>query len=275
MPRWALALPAGRARLGNVSTSQTAAAQSRATPSSDLGEPAPAFVTTHWSVVLSARQKNSPQSAAALETLCRTYWYPLYAYVRRQGHSPPDAQDLTQEFFARLLEKDYLKAAAREKGRFRTFLIVALKRFLANEWDRAHAQKRGGGQPILSLDTELAEQRYRIEPVEGATAERIFERRWALTLLDRTMAHLREEFTAAGKAAEFDRLKTCLTAERGEISYAELGAASGLSEGAARVAVHRLRKRFREVFREEIAHTVSSAEEIEEEVRYLMSVLAG
>jgi len=238
------------------------------------GRPA-VFVTTHWSVALSARKKDSPESDAALETLCRTYWYPLYAYVRRQGHSPPDAQDLTQEFFARLLQKDYLKAAAREKGRFRTFLIVALKRFLANEWDRARAQKRGGGQHPLSLDTELAEQRYRIEPVEGATAERVFERRWALTLLDRTMTRLREEFGSAGKGEEFDGLKLCLTAERGEISYAEIAKALGINEGAARVAVHRLRKRFREIFREEIAHTVSSAEEIEGEVRYLMGVLAG
>ena len=258
-----------------MSTSENTKAHSLATPSSEAGDGRPAFVTTHWSVVLSARQKDSPQSAAALETLCRTYWYPLYAYVRRQGHSPPDAQDLTQEFFARLLQKDYLKAAAREKGRFRTFLIVALKRFLANEWDRGHAQKRGGGQPLLSLDTELAEERYRVEPAEGATADRIFERRWALTLLERTMTRLREEFTAAGKAEEFKRLKTCLTAERGEISYAEIAGALGQSEATVRVTVHRLRKRFRELFREEIAHTVSSAEEIEGEVRYLMGVLAG
>jgi RNA polymerase sigma-70 factor (ECF subfamily) len=256
-----------------VGKTQTSSAHSPTTPPSEVGEGRPVFVTTHWSVVLSARQKDSPQSAAALETLCRTYWYPLYAYVRRQGHSPPDAQDLTQEFFARLLQKDYLKAAEREKGRFRTFLIVALKRFLANEWDRLRAQKRGGGQSLLSLDTELAEQRYRVEPVEGATADRIFERRWALTLLDRTMTRMREEFAAAGKAGEFGPLKTCLTAERGEISYAEIAAALGMSEGAARVAVHRLRKRFREVFREEIAHTVSTPEEIEEEVRYLMGVL--
>ncbi len=233
------------------------------------------FLTTHWSVVLAARNKSSPESAAALEALCSAYWYPLYAYVRRQGHSPHDAQDLTQEFFARLLQKDYLKAAAREKGRFRTFLIVALKRFLANEWDRLRAQKRGGGQAVVPLDTEVAEQRYRVEPVEGATADRVFERRWALTLLDRTMARLREEFSSMGKNQDFDCLKSCLTAERGEISYAEIATKLGISEGAARVAVHRLRRRFREVFREEIAHTVSSAEEIDEEVRYLMGVLAG
>ena len=258
-----------------MSTSETTRAHSLATPSSEAGEGRSVFVTTHWSVVLSARQKDSPQSAAALETLCRTYWYPLYAYVRRQGQSPHDAQDLTQGFFARLLQKDYLKAAAREKGRFRTFLIVALKRFLANEWDHDRAQKRGGGQPPLSLDTELAEERYRIEPVEGATADRIFERRWALTLLDRTMTRLREEFTTAGRAEDFKRLKACLTAERGDISYAEIAAALGQSEGTVRVAVHRLRKRFRDIFREEIAHTVSSPEEIDEEVRYLMGVLAG
>jgi len=258
-----------------VSTSETTTAQSLTTPVPEAVEGRPVFVTTHWSVVLSARKKDSPQSAAALETLCRTYWYPLYAYVRRQGQSPPDAQDLTQEFFARLLQKDYLKAAAREKGRFRTFLIVALKRFLANEWDRLRAQKRGGGQQILSLDTEIAEERYRVEPVEGATADKIYERRWALTLLDQTMNRLREEFTAAGKASDFKHLKACLTAERGDISYAEIAAGLGQTEGSVRVMVHRLRKRFREIFREEIAHTVSSAEDIEEEVRYLMGVLAG
>jgi RNA polymerase sigma factor (sigma-70 family) len=260
--------------VSTVSTRATTGDRSFATPISDVEDGRRVFLTTHWSVVLSARKKDSPQSAAALETLCRTYWYPLYAYVRRQGHSPHDAQDLTQEFFARLLQKDYLKAAAREKGRFRTFLIMALKRFLANEWDRLRAQKRGGGQPLLSLDTETAEDRYRIEPTEGATADRVFERRWALTLLDHTMARLRQEFTAGGKEKEFAELKACLTAGRGEISYTAIAAALGQSEGAARVAVHRLRKRFREVFREEIAQTVSSPEDIEAEVRYLMGVLA-
>lgn len=247
---------------------------SATTPSASGPAGSPVFITTHWSVVLSARAKDSPQSAAALETLCRTYWYPLYAYVRRQGHHPSDAQDLTQEFFARLLQKDYLQAAAREKGRFRTFLLVALKRFLANEWDRARAQKRGGGQALLSLDTASAETRYQMEPAAGHSPDRVYDRRWALTLLDRTMAQLRDEFAVAGKAGEFNRLKVFLTADRADITYHEIAAGLGVSEGAARVAVHRLRKRFREVFREEIAHTVSSAEEIEEEVRYLMGVLA-
>jgi RNA polymerase sigma factor (sigma-70 family) len=233
------------------------------------------FVTTHWSVVLSAREKASTQSSAALETLCRAYWYPLYAWVRRQGHSPHDAQDLTQEFFARLLQKDYLRAAAREKGRFRTFLIVALKRFLANEWDRARAQKRGGGQALLSLDTAAAEARYQIEPAATLSADLIYERRWALTLLDQTMNSLRNEFIAAGKQSEFDYLKGFLTAERGEISYAEVAKKLAINEGAARTAVHRLRKRFRELFRQQIAHTVAGPEEVEEEVRYLLAALGN
>ena len=231
------------------------------------------FVTTHWSVVLSAREKVSTQSDAALERLCRTYWYPLYAWVRRQGHSPHDAQDLTQEFFARMLQKDYLQAAAREKGRFRTFLIVALKRFLANEWDRARAQKRGGGQALLSLDTATAESRYQIEPAATLSADLIYERRWALTLLEQTMTALREEFTSAGKQREFESLKTFLTAERGEIPYSEIAAKLGINESAARVSVHRLRKRFREVFRQQIAHTVARPEDVEEEVRYLLTAL--
>jgi RNA polymerase sigma-70 factor (ECF subfamily) len=238
-------------------------------------EPRPVFVTTHWSVVLSAQQHNSPQSAEALESLCRTYWYPLYAFVRRQGYSSHDAQDLTQGFFARLLEKDYLKSVNQEKGRFRTYLIVALKRFLANESDRERALKRGGGQNVLSLDTETAENRYRVEPAQGETADRIYERRWALTLLDRTLTRLQEEFAASGKADEFNHLKSCLTSERGSVPYSELAQALGQAEGTVRVAAHRLRKRYREVFREEIAHTVADPKEVEDEIRYLMSVLSG
>lgn len=255
------------------------------------------FVTTHWSVVLAAKDKSSPDCAAALEALCRAYWYPLYAFVRRQGHAPCDAQDLTQEFFARLLAKDYLAAAAREKGRFRTFLRVALKRFLANEWDRARRLKRGGGYKLVSLDSGMAEDRCQSsgkqagsllhESVDGATAEeryqaerggrlapdRLYERRWAMTLLEQALGRLRAEHTAAGKAAEFERLKGVLMAERGAIRYGELAAALGLSEGAARVAVHRLRKRFRELFRAAVADTVSGPEEVEGELRYLVGVL--
>jgi RNA polymerase sigma factor (sigma-70 family) len=233
-----------------------------------------AFVTTHWSVVLSARDKASPQSAVALEKLCRAYWYPLYAHVRWLGHSPHDAEDLTQEFFARLLEKNYLEAAEKERGRFRTFLLMALKRFLANEWDRARAQKRGGGQAPVPLDFELAEQRYQAE-AEEFPADRMYERRWALALLAQTLARLRAEFEEAGKVAEYERLKGFLTVGKQEPPYAAVAAELGTSQSALRVAVHRLRKRFREVFREEIGHTVTSAEDAEEEFRHLMAALSA
>ena len=226
-------------------------------------------------MVLSARDKTSPASALALESLCQGYWYPLYAFVRRQGHSAHDAQDLTQEFFARLLEKDYLQAAEQQKGRFRTFLIVALKRFLLNEWDKTRAQKRGGGHLFVSLDAGLAETRYRNEASEALPADRLFERRWALTLLEQAMARLRAEYEGSGRKAEFEHLKTYLTAERGEVSYREIAAALQMTEGASRVALHRLRKRFRQCFREEIAGTVSSPEDVDDEIRYVVSLLGG
>ena len=233
-----------------------------------------AFVTTRWTVVLSARDPQSPHADTALETLCRAYWYPLYAYVRRLGHAPSDAQDLTQEFFFRLLEKEWLASVDREKGRFRTFLLVALKRFLANEWKRASRQKRGGNAAYLPLDTEIAESRYQAEPPLGLAADRLYERRWALTLLERTMGRLREEFDRAGKAAEFGQLKQFLTADKSAIAYAAIARDLGLTEGAARVAVHRLRRRFREVFREETAHTVAAAEDLDEELRHLLMAMA-
>jgi len=234
----------------------------------------PAFVTTHWSVVLTAGRSDTTRAEGALERLCETYWYPLYAFVRRQGHSPHDAQDLTQEFFARLLQKRYLQTVAREKGRFRTFLLVALKRFLANEWDRLRAQKRGGGQIHIPLDTDLAERRYQVEPAASVPADLVYERRWALTLLEQTMSRLRQEFAAADKSDEFEQFKVCLAADRGALAYADLAASAGLTEGAVRVAVHRLRRRFREVFREEIAHTVSGPDEIEAEVHHLLTALS-
>ena len=231
------------------------------------------FVTTRWSVVLAAKDKSSPDSAAALEFLCQAYWYPLYVYVRRQGHTPHDSQDLTQGFIARLLEKDYLKAAAREKGRFRTFLRVALKRFLVNEWDRSRAEKRGGGVPLLSLDAALIEERYRQDRADSMAPDQIYERQWAMTLLEQTMSRLRAEYTSAGKIAEFEQLKQFLTAERGSIPYPEIAARLQSSEGAARVAVHRLRKRFREFFRAAVADTVGTAEEVDEELRYVAGLL--
>jgi RNA polymerase sigma factor (sigma-70 family) len=231
------------------------------------------FPHTRWSEVLSARQQRSPESAAALEALCRAYWYPLYAFVRASGRSPHDAQDLTQEFFARLLSKDWLRLADPGKGRFRTFLRVALKRFLADDWDRARAQKRGGGQPPVPFDTTLAEKCFLGERADADSPDRLYERRWALALLDQAMSRLEQEYDRAGKASELTHLKPHLTAERGAIPYAEIAAALQKSEGAARVAVHRLRKRFREMFREVIADTVSNAEEVDVEVRHVLAAL--
>ena len=233
------------------------------------------FATTRWTIVLKAGRSDTTQARDALAKLCRAYWYPLYAYVRRQGHGPHDAQDLTQEFFARLIEKNYLGDVDREKGRFRSFLLASLKHFLANEWDKAKAVKRGGDQTFVSLNSESAETRYSLEPADTLSADKIFERRWALTLLEQVLAGLREEYSATGKAALFDRLKDCLTGDRSSLPYAELGRKAGMSEGAVKVAVHRLRRRYRDSLREEIANTVGSPDEVEEELRYLFAVLAG
>ncbi len=236
--------------------------------------PQPLFLTTRWSIVLSARDRASSSSTLALESLCQAYWYPLYVFVRRQGHSAHDAQDLTQAFFARLLEKDYLRVVEREKGRFRTFLIVAVKRFLLNEWDKLRTEKRGGRFVHLSLDTELAESRYRDESSETLPADQVYERRWALTLLDQTMVRLRADYVKGGREREFDQLKASLTAERGEVAYRDIAATLQMTEGAVRVALHRLRKRFREIFREEISGTVSNVDDVDDEVRYVVAVLS-
>ncbi len=230
------------------------------------------FVTTRWSVVLAAQDKSSPDSAAALETLCRAYWYPLYAYVRGSGRSPIDAQDLTQEFFARLLAHDWLRVVLPKKGRFRTFLLVAMKRFLANEWHRDMAQKRGAGHVPLSLDTAAAEHRFASEP--PLRPDELYERRWAMTLLDEALERLESEFMRAGRAAEFGCLKEWLTAERGGIPYGQIALALGTTEGAARVAVHRMRKQFRLFFRATIAETVEAEADVEPEMRHLASVLS-
>jgi RNA polymerase sigma factor (sigma-70 family) len=234
------------------------------------------FLTTRWSVVLDAqRQSDSTRVTDALSHLCRIYWYPLYAFVRRNGHSPHDAQDLTQEFFRRLLGKDYLAAADPARGRFRSFLLSALKHFLANEWDRSHAQKRGGGNALISLDDVEAEARYALEPVDNCSPDKLFERRWATILLDQVLARLRRDYAAAGKAELYDVLKECLTFESATALYTELAARLNMSEGAVKVAVHRLRARYRELLREEIAQTVSSPAEVEEEIRQLFTALAA
>jgi RNA polymerase sigma factor (sigma-70 family) len=249
------------------------------TPATGVGggdqPPRPAFVTTHWSVVLTAGQSNTSHAQAALEKLCQTYWYPLYAYVRRRGHSVEDAQDSTQEFFSRLLAGHWVSDADRTKGRFRTFLLTALNRFLANEWDRARAKKRGGDVVSIPLDTAVAESRYCADTTTAMAADRLYDRQWAMTLLDRTLARLEAEQQRAGKAAEFDVLASALTAERGDIPYAAMAEKLSMNEPAVRMAVHRLRKRFREVFRDEIAQTVSDPNEVEAEIRYLLAALAG
>ena len=230
-------------------------------------------MTTHWSVVLTAGRSDTTRARAALERLCATYWPSLYAYVRRRGHSPSDAQDLTQEFFARLLEQKWVGDADPARGRFRTFLLTALSRFLANEWDRVRAQKRGGGKTALSLDTAAAEAYYEAAGSESASPDRLYDRQWAMTLLDRALTRAKREFETAGKANEFVVLSPYLAAERGGIPYAELAAALGTTEANARQSVHRLRRQFREIFRQEIADTVADPKEAEEEIRYLLGVL--
>ena len=237
----------------------------------EAAKPRNYFATTHWTVVLNAGRSETRGGRDALAALCETYWYPLYAYVRRQGRSPHDAEDLTQGFFARLLESESLAGVSPQKGKFRTFLLVALKRFLANEWHRANSQKRGGGVFHVPLQGHTAETRYIAEPIEQLTAEKLYERRWALTLLERVLSRLGREFSEAGKKEHFERLKPYLMADKGSIPYAQAAAALGMNESAVKVAVHRLRRRFRELFREEVAHTVAKSEEIDEEIRHLLT----
>jgi RNA polymerase sigma factor (sigma-70 family) len=233
------------------------------------------FALTHWSVVLAAGRSDSVLARDALEKLCRAYWFPIYAFVRRRGHSPHDAQDLTQEFFARLLEKNYLADVDRARGRFRSFLLGAVKHFLANEWDKARAQKRGGGKIPVPIDFSTAETSFGIEPADRWTAEKIFDRRWALALLEQVLRRLREEHVRDGKERLFDQLKPTLTEASRSIPYAEIATRLGSSEGAVKVAVHRLRLRYRELLRAEIADTVSSPEEVEDEIRQLFRTLSG
>lgn len=234
-------------------------------------KPAQSFQTTRWSLVLSAGAQ--PQSEA-LETLCRRYWYPLYAFIRRSGRHEQDAQDLTQEFFARLLEKRWLQEANPHRGKFRTFLLMALKRFLANEWDRTQRLKRGGGSVVVPLDAAEAESRYQHEALQTLDDHLLFDRRWALTLLEQTLQRLESEWAESGRAAEFEVLKDSLAMERGQFDCQRASAALTTNEGAVRVAVHRLRKRYRELFRDEIAQTIADPADVADEVRHLVDVLA-
>jgi len=232
------------------------------------------FADTNWWVVHRAAHPEEPQADAARANLYRTYWRPIYDYVRRSGYGHEDAQDLAQEFFARLLEKNYLQAAAPEKGRFRSYLLLLLKRFLADQWDRAHRQKRGGGQPAVSLDA--ADTRFfpRVEPADDFTPDKLFDRAWAASLLANALQALREECRAAGKGELFDALRPFLAGEK-PARYAEVSTRLGLRESYAKVLVHRLRRRLRALVRAEIARTARSREEVETELRDLQAILAG
>jgi RNA polymerase sigma factor (sigma-70 family) len=227
--------------------------------------------STRWSVVLEAGNRESDTTNESLEILCREYWYPLYSYVRRRVSTVDEAQDLTQEFFARLLEKGYLAKAQPERGRFRAFLLASFKHFLSNEWDKRRAQKRGGGRKKLSLDLEAGEARYQLEPVDTLTPERLYERLWVVGLLSRVLSLLRDECQAEGKAGLFNVLKPYLTGRPRQASYAETADQLGMSEGATRVAVHRLRRRYGDLLRAEIAETVAGPEEVQEEIQSLFA----
>jgi RNA polymerase sigma-70 factor (ECF subfamily) len=253
-------------QINDSSTENTAAAS---------GAERDIFATTHWTVVIAAGSGSSPAAELALEELCRTYWFPLYAYVRRQTPTREDAEDLTQAFFARFLEKNYLEKLTSQKGKFRAFLLAALKHFLANEWDRAKRQKRGGGLMPLSLDWQDADARYQIEPQDNSSPDRLYDRAWAVTLLEKVLARLRDENATADKARLFEQLRPFLMVGASVIPYGEAATRLNLSEGAVRVAVHRLRRRYRELLREEISQTLSDAAQIEEEMRTLFSAFAN
>jgi len=234
-----------------------------------------AFDTTHWSLVVAAAGDLSAPARAALSRLCEIYWYPLYVYVRRQGHDADTAQDLTQGFFVRLLDKQNWQDVRRERGRFRSFLLGAMQHFLANERQHRHRLKRGGHLAVLSLDLETAEGRYQLEPPDFTTPETLFDRRWALTVLDRALVRLRREAATLGKTREFDLLKDALVGDLPYGSYTAIGQALGLSDGAVKVAVHRLRRRFQRVLRQEIAQTVAQDADVDDEIRYLVKALTG
>jgi RNA polymerase sigma-70 factor (ECF subfamily) len=233
------------------------------------------FHTTHWTMVLAAGAEEGTAAQEALASLCSTYWYPLYAFIRRQGSTPHEAEDLTQEFFCRLLQRQWLVNVSPAGGKFRTFLLTCLKNFLTNERERASTQRRGGGRRPIPLDGENAETRYSLEPADPVTPEVIFERRWAVTLVERTMARLRQEYSRLEKLDAFEELQGFLPGGQGNASRAEMAAKRGVTAGAIDLAVHRLRQRFGALLREQVAQTVSSQAEVEEEIRYLMSALGS
>lgn len=231
------------------------------------------FPQTRWSVVLAARDPNDSRAARALDELCGAYWFPLYVYVRRRGFSPEDAEDLTQGYFAALIEKGYLAQADRDRGRLRSFLLTTLKHFLADEWSRANALKRGHGKQIISIDAAAAEERYALEPVDGSSPDRLFDQRWALTLLDNVLVALRAGYVEAGQERLFDGLKPFLAWNSGGEAYREAAAALGMKENALRVAIFRLRRRYGELLREQVADTVTNANEVPAELEHLLSLV--
>lgn len=233
------------------------------------------FATTHWSVVLAAGQPDTSQAAAALEQLCRSYWYPIYGYIRRQGHSPDDAQDLTQDFFAHLFGRGFPRGASPERGKFRSFLLTSLRHFLVDHHRQAGALKRGRGQCLISLDEEQAEARLREELGHELTPEKLYEREWAGTLLERARSRLRQEYSAAGKAELYEQLKGFGLAGKSDYSLQEAATGFRTTVSALKSAVHRLRTRYRELVREEVAHTVADPAELEEEARHLITVVSG
>lgn len=244
-------------------------------PKPTSSAPGDIFATTHWTVVLAAGRQSSPEADHALEELCGTYWFPLYAYVRRRGHTKEDAEDLTQAFFARFLEKNYLEGLGAERGRFRAYLLASLKHFLANEWDKAQRQKRGGGAKHLSLDWQTADTQFQIAAPGDDRPERTYDREWAVALLGKVIGRLQTECQAEGRSRLFAELKGFLTAGKGALSHAAAAKALGLDEGAVRVAVHRLRKRYRQLLRNEIAQTLADPAQVDEELRALFGAVSG
>jgi RNA polymerase sigma-70 factor (ECF subfamily) len=233
------------------------------------------FATTRWSMVLAAGRRSSPDADQALETLCETYWFPLYAYARRRVSQPSDAQDSTQSFFATLLERDYVRQAAPERGRFRAYLLTAFQHFLSKEWDKAKAQKRGGGRLPIRLDFSEGESRWQLEPCSQLTADQLYERQWALAVLNRVMERLADEMAAAGKATHFSLLKDFMIGEHGEQTYEDVAPKLETTPAAAKMAASRMRRRYRQLLREEIAQTVASPDEVDEEIRDLFATLSS
>jgi RNA polymerase sigma factor (sigma-70 family) len=232
------------------------------------------FRTTHWSAVVRAGQDDASQAEPALSELCQTYWYPLYAYARRQGCTPPEAEDLTQGFFARLLEKNFVARAEQEKGRFRSFLLTLFQRFMANQWRREHRQKRGGYESVISIDANLAESRFGAEPAHPDPPDVLYDRQWAQTVLEQVMLRLQGEYVESGRARLFEHLEPCLARDGSAQPYADIAHRLNLTEAAVKMAVQRLRARYREILREEIGKTVASPEEADAEIRHLFAAFA-